>query len=82
MLSRDWHCDIETYDIIFVCLLLQQGKEVTKITVLKENLQAFVTALYNVCNDQLTEGFSQCSLIQFHSIEHSFVIYSYGLSTD
>ena len=57
-------------------------KEVTviKITVLKENLQAFVTALYNVYNDQLTEGFSQCSLID--SIEHLFVIYSYGLSTD
>ena len=34
----------------------------------------------NVYNDQLTEGFSQCSLID--SIEHSFVIYLYGLSTD
>ena len=55
-------------------------KEVIKITVLKENLQAFVTALYNVYNDHLTEGFSQCSLID--SIEHSFAIYSYGLSTD
>ena len=43
----------------------------------KENLQAFVTALYNVYNDQLTEGFSQCSLID--SIEHSFVIYSDSL---
>ena len=28
-------------------------KEVIKITVLKGNLQAFVTALYNVYNDQL-----------------------------
>ena len=46
----------------------------------KENLQAFVTALYNVCNDQLTESFSQCSLID--SIEHSFVIYSDSVSTD
>ena len=55
-------------------------KEVTKITVLKENLQAFVTALYNVYNDQLTEGYSQCSLTD--STEHSFVIYSYSLSTD
>ena len=55
-------------------------KEVIKITVLEENLQAFVTALYNVYNDHLTEDFSQCSLID--SIEHSFVIHSYGLSTD
>ena len=55
-------------------------KEVIKITAFKENLQAFVTALYNVYNDQLTEGFSQCSLID--SIEHSFVIYSVSLSTD
>ena len=47
-------------------------KEGIKITAFKENLQAFVTALYNVYNDQLTEGFSQCSLID--SIEHSFVI--------
>ena len=38
-------------------------KEVIKITAFKENLQAFVTALYNVYNDQLTEGFSQCTLI-------------------
>ena len=55
-------------------------KEVIKITAFKENLQAFVTALYNVYNDQLTEGLSQCSLID--SIQHSFVIYSYSLSTD
>ena len=55
-------------------------KEVIKITAFKENLQAFVTALYNVYNDQLTEGFSQCSLID--SIDHSFVIYSDSLSTD
>ena len=55
-------------------------KEVIKITAFKENLQAFVTALYNVYNDQLAEGFSQCSLID--GIEHSFVIYSDSLSTD
>ena len=33
-------------------------KEVIKITVLKENLQAFVTALCNVYNNQLTKGFN------------------------
>ena len=47
-------------------------KEVIKITVLKENLQAFVTALYNVYNDQLTEGFSQCSLMVLN-IHLSFI---------
>ena len=52
-------------------------KEVIKITVFKENLQAFANALYNVYNDQLTEGFSQCSLID--CIEYLFVIYSDSL---
>ena len=31
---------------------IRKVKEVIKITVFKENLQAFVTALYDVCNDQ------------------------------
>ena len=68
-----------TMSYLFACCC-NKVKQVIKITVLKKNLQAFVTALYNVYNDQLTEGFSQCSLTD--STEHSFVIYSYSLSTD
>ena len=49
-------------------------KEVIKCTAFKENLYAFVTALYNVYNDQLTEGFSQCSEQYSEQFQSMFLI--------